>query len=408
MAEKRRNLFPALRCSMGSRYYYVTYLTFADVAAWIKPTTEIHDSKKLSDWIQRQLMGKHAAQIASYLKDQNERFFSAIVVGVYGGDPEWAPLDVGRPPDVASYNLTDADTEQLEASVGLLHLSGDESLFAIDGQHRVAGIKQAVQTTPSLRNEEVSAIFVGHQNTAEGLLSTRRLFTTLNKTARRVSDADRVALDEDDGYAVVTRRLIDEFGMLEKGKVIAFAPTASLPPTDERSLTTIISLYGQLKDLYSPSMTDPAIKKSSFARARPSDKAIDQVYNEACAYWQALGRHIPEVKQVFAGKLAAGDLRKHNYNHLLMRPVGQRAFAGAVGVLKSRGLGINRAVQKLAKVDLWIHKKAWHEILWDPIHEVMLKSPLLAETLLLRSANEKGRSAARDRKLTDTLRKRNS
>jgi hypothetical protein len=48
----------------------------------------------------------------------------------------------------------------------------------------------------------------------------------------------------------------------------------------------------------------------------------------------------------------------------------------------------------------------WHEILWDPQREVMLKSPLLPETLLLRKVREKGRSVARDNKLDETLKKR--
>jgi DNA sulfur modification protein DndB len=403
----RNTLFPALRCRMGSTVYYATFMSFADIESWIKPTKEIHTSEKLSRWIQRQLIKGHSEGIADYLISQDERFFNALVVGIYGGEPSWAPLRVSSPSGDGEFEITDEEREHLESSIGLLKLSGEEKLFAIDGQHRVAGIKAALKRSrDEVKEDEIIALFVGHKTTRAGEQRTRRLFTTLNKTARRVSDADRVALDEDDGFAVVTRRMIDEFSLFAEGKPIAFAPTASLPSNDDESISTIICLYSQLKDLYSTQLTNPEVKKAHFGRARPTDVALDQVYKRACEYWKALKKHISEVDEVLSGTVAAGEYRKTSKNHLLLRPVGQRAFAGAVGVLVERGASINDAVARLSKVDLWIHKKMWHEILWDPQREVMLKSPLLPETLLLRKVREKGRSVARDNKLDETLKKR--
>src|SRR5437764_1061111 len=95
--KRRRQLFPALRCRMGDTIYYVSYLSFQDVKDWIKPTDEIHRSKKLSDWIQRQLIKGHADAISAYLLNQKERFFNALVIGIYGGQPSWAPLSVSAP-----------------------------------------------------------------------------------------------------------------------------------------------------------------------------------------------------------------------------------------------------------------------------------------------------------------------
>ena len=363
---ERNHLFPALRCRMGDTIYYATFMTFGDVATWIKPTTEIHSSEELSRWIQRQLIKGHAARIADYLIGQKERFFNAIVVGLYGGDPVWAQWRVTTPPGDKSLKIGDEEHEHLESSIGILQLSGEEKLFAIDGQHRVAGIKEALKrSTADLKDDEIIALFVGHKTTKTGERRTRRLFTTLNKTARRVSDADRVALDEDDGFAIVTRRLIDDFDLFRTGEPVAFAPTASLPPNDETSVTTIICLYSQLKDLYSTRFTDPPIKKGHFGGARPPDKALQQVYQRVTEYWESLIKCVPEVRDVFAGKSAAGQYRKPTKNHLLLRPVGQRAFAGAVGVLVRRGATIRAAVERLSKVDLWIQRKAWHEILWD-------------------------------------------
>lgn len=232
--QKRRQLFPALRCRTGDTIYYVSYLSFQDVEDWIKPTDEIHRSKKLSDWIQRQLIKGHAEKISAYLLNHKERFFNALVIGIYGGQPSWAPLSVSAPA-AEDITITDEVREMLGSSVGMLHFQGDEKLFAVDGQHRVAGIKQAVETDSDISQDEIVAIFVGHTSTRAGEQRTRRLFTTLNKTARRVSEADRIALDEDDGFAVVTRRLIDEFRLFKLGKLIDSAPSAALKQGDDEA-----------------------------------------------------------------------------------------------------------------------------------------------------------------------------
>ena len=404
LMSSRNRIFPALRCRMGTTIYYASFMSFADVTAWVKPTTEIHKSRKLSNWIQRQLIRGHSEKIADYLLSQDERFFNAIVVGIYGGEPTWAPLRVSAPVGVAPIRLTDEQEEHLESSIGILTFSGDEQLFAIDGQHRVAGIKAAVaEPNNDVRGDEIIALFVGHKKSKRGEQRTRRLFTTLNKTARRVSDADRVALDEDDGFAIVTRRLVDEFELFDRGKPIAFAPTASLPTNDDKSVSTIISLYSQVKDLYSSQITSQQIKKTHFGRARPDDEALDEVYNCVCRYWKALKRNVNEVKQVLEGRVEAGAFRRPRRNHLLLRPIGQRAFAGATGVLVERGASVSQAVKRLGQVDLWIHKKSWHEIMWDPVQKVMLRSHTPAETWLLREVGEAGRTTAREKKLDEII-----
>jgi len=64
---------------------------------------------------------------------------NALVVATYGGQPNWHALN-----DVKS-RTKDGELKSLDddmiASVGFLTLQGDEELFALDGQHRLAGIK---------------------------------------------------------------------------------------------------------------------------------------------------------------------------------------------------------------------------------------------------------------------------
>ena len=140
-----RTLTPALRAVMGDWVYYVATMRLADVAARINFAHEIHPSEKLNELIQRRLNTGRAKKIADYLLRDDQRFFNALVVGVYGGDPCW--YDFG---EITPMQSSDIEIpEDIHNSLGFLSLAGREIMFALDGQHRLAGIKQAlvVRTT---------------------------------------------------------------------------------------------------------------------------------------------------------------------------------------------------------------------------------------------------------------------
>ena len=128
-------LLPSIRSCVGDWNYYVTTLSFREVAKLIKAPDEIHERKELADWIQREAIETHAESISSYILTNPQRFLGSLIVGVYGGSPNWTPLRVNIPD---RDGITDNQKERIEGCLGLLHFSGDEKLFAIDGQHRVA------------------------------------------------------------------------------------------------------------------------------------------------------------------------------------------------------------------------------------------------------------------------------
>src|SRR6185312_12405597 len=110
------------------------------LAEKVEYANEIHKSAQLSEMIQRELDAGRSTEIAKYLT-QSERFFNSLVVAVYGGEPVW--LEIGRltPPKNADFQEDDIP-ETVRHSIGFLRLSGKEKLFAIDGQHRLSGIKK--------------------------------------------------------------------------------------------------------------------------------------------------------------------------------------------------------------------------------------------------------------------------
>src|SRR5690606_23974063 len=131
-----------------------------------------------------------------------------------------------------------------------------------------------------------------------------------------------------------------------------------------------------------------------FENSRPSDEAIKWYVSWVKDFFDNLLEKCQEYNEVFVQcKRSANYYREHT-NHLLFRPVGQRAFAKAVQVMVKRGSDLDEAVSVLLNADMHVESKNWHNILWDPIGATMITNKLaLAETQLLSLAGQQARGA---------------
>lgn len=362
-------VIPALRCHMGRWTYYAAGMRLQDVAARIKLAEDIHESRSLNELIQRAL-SKRANEITEYLVTKKEdRFFNAIVVGVYGGEPEWFDLRVEENPILDPDEIPAYVTE----SLGILRLSGTEQLFAIDGQHRVVGIRQAVEEDDSLGNEQITALFVAHQRTQAGLARTRRLFTTLNRYAKPVSKKDVIALDEDDTVAIVTRRLVDAHPLFHD-KVSA-SHTKSIPVGNRDQFTTIVALYDSL-DAYLRARAGAKPREwSKFKRYRRPDNEIDENFEAAQTLFAALIDRFPELEEMASfppGAEVAGKYRNREGGHLLFRPIGLFILVDALGVFLGEQISLEQALDRIARVPMALAKAPWVGLLWDSTNRRMI------------------------------------
>lgn len=391
-------LLPAIRAHVGDWTFYSAVMTLGEVASLIQKPDEVHESSKLSEWIQRQLVGSHVKDIAEYLHNNEQRFLGSIIVGVYGGRPDWASLELDY--SVTNREITAREIAKISGRLGLLRFNGSEKLFAIDGQHRVEGIKRSLQQdeTNELADETVCTIFVGHDSESkEGLQRTRRLFTTLNKKAKPISKSAKIALDEDDGFAVITRMLIDNFWLFgDDRNYVAYNNLGNLPPSDQASLTSVVGLYEIVKDLYPRSIrqSQKSITKTNFENHRPPNSEIEEHYEFCERYFRTLCEIIPEYAEGLLDRTySPGHFRSLGNNHLLFRPIGQRAFARAAELLIARGYGFDYSLLRLANAELNIESVQWEGILWDRAKEIMLSGTLtLAETNLLDLCGEEPRT----------------
>lgn len=373
---------PAIRSKMGIWVYYVTALSFDEVNSYVRPINdELHKSMLLSGMIQRSITDNYKS-IAHYLETQKERFFNALILAVYDGQPTWNEI---RIEEVSGKDNVD---------MGLLTLSGEEKIFPVDGQHRVEGIKKALKEDPSLGTEKVPVIFVGHSKDEEGMQRTRRMFSTLNRYAKPVSLRDIIALDEDDIVAIASRELIDN-KMLFNDEKIFDAKTKALPENNDKAFTSIITYYECNRELLWLLIRDiPVVgldgkamkgrnKITEYIRHRPEDKVIEK-FTEICNhYWKALATQCEDYfnnEQTVTGKY-----RDKEGGHLFFRPVSLYPFTKAmVRICESQDKDFNEIIDDFPKDILWVQHRIWRKIIWDNEQKKMIMgSKKLVELLLL-------------------------
>jgi DNA sulfur modification protein DndB len=358
---------PAIRAHIGDWNYYITSMRIADVVERTSPASELNRSRRLGHWIQRLLdTSKHARSIETYLLSQQQRFFNAVVIGVYGTDVKWLELSV---------TLGDRVVERrLEGALGVIELTGAETLYAIDGQHRVAGMKKALMQRPSLGEEEVGAILVTHMGkTDKGMERTRRLFSTLNRYAKPVSKMELIALDEDDLVAIVTRRLIESDSLLQK--FVNFqSKSASIPKTDKHNFTTIVTLYDALDYFFSKNVATGPVTWREFKKIRPPEASIDNALHSAAKLLNLVKKIYPEVtvlQKSRADEQLAGRYRTRG-GHLIFRPVGQTIVIKTITLLRKAGVTDKEIAKRLRTIPMSLSANPWRGLLWDPTNRLMM------------------------------------
>ncbi len=372
MKKLRKIVLPAIRGIMGDWVYYSCLMDLKELSSRVHYAEEIHKNQALSDMIQRRLKAGRSAQIAEYLKIQPERFFNSLVVATYGGQPNWHALSnvSGKTVNNELRDIRDATI----ASVGFLTLRGDEKLFALDGQHRLAGIKKAIRDEMEQDPfDEVSVIFVAHKDTSKGLERTRRLFTTLNKTARPVSKGDIIALDEDDVMALCARRLIEETDFFF-GNRIAFVANNNLPGANITSLTTIGNLYDILTILFTNGQSDLKKRKSDLQRVRPNDDILEQYYKYSEGFVSLLGENFEELYEFFAAKDTTAIVKKYRGNfggRATFRPIGLDVFTRVIAQL-SKEMTLAEAIKLVAKLPRNLSDAPYEGLMWDSNQKIIL------------------------------------
>ena len=303
------DLIPVIRGHMGGRDYYIGKMTFQELNAKVQFFSDLHASAALDERLQRKL-GTRVKEMTEYLVKQSERFYGSIIVASWGGHPQYQSVKMEDHP------LLDDDFE-----FGLLKFDGRQEFFALDGQHRLQSIMDAIKEDRSLRAEEVSVLFVTHERTEEGNVKTRRLFHTLNRYAKKTTSGEDITLDEDNVISIVTRMILSG-GIKSLGVRYIEVVNRNIRQNQTDKFTSLAALY----DCHNAVLNAVYFFPRNYLKYRPDESHVEHVYAAISSLWLELRDRFPEFKEYEAGKKLPGDFREPgeepSRGNLLFRPIG--------------------------------------------------------------------------------------
>jgi len=352
---KDKLVLPCLRGLIGDWIFYSTLMSAKQISEWVMPVKNIREAKTLDQELQRSLKERKKA-IARYLLTDNNRFFNSIIVGVFGELPDWFEFDLKKAQGIIPSN----QQENIKHSVGLMVFNNSEKMFAIDGQHRVAGIEIAVREDKNeiLIDDQFSVIFVAHIDDADGMKRTRKLFSDINKNAKPVSGGDKIIIDEENLSAMVARRIYAEYPYFKNGKLISLTELSSLDKDDIEHFTNLLNLYNINKILKRLFRKTPKTQDWDEINVTNFKKVVIEFYDY-------IFKNITEYSEFFVTKKIDLKKARDNNMYMLFRPVGLKLVAQLYVYFKLKYPDLEKFKANINKINFVFPESPFNLILWN-------------------------------------------
>lgn len=371
---------PVIRGKIGEWIYYSGVMSFSQIAKKVVPSIgDLYKTSCLGELLQRALTDNYE-NIKDYILKDSERFFNAIILAIYDGNPQWLEVE---------FNEEDGDYN----NVGFLDFSGGETIFPVDGQHRVAGIIAALKQNPELEFEQVPVIFIAHSNTDAGMKKTRKLFSTLNRRAKPVGQNENIALDEDDVCSIITRELLQECPLC-MGNNIVNSLGKQIPNSNEIAFTSLITLYQCVEVLVKSKLEEQGIKGKKYNEYklyRPKDDALLAIKDFVISVFKDFSDNTDSIKEYVASTddRKASMFRNASGGSLLFRPIALTEYFEAATILFKRGVAENYAdiFKQLNEIEMNISHQPWVGLVWDGTKIINRASKTVIRMLLVSMVN---------------------
>lgn len=392
-------MYPAIKAKMGSWNYYMVRMSMGQVASTIDIAADFYKDTTLSRTIQRKLRDSRSKEhIAQFLAHREDRFLGSLVVAAVGGDPDFVSLSIADQPEFRLYQ------KHLEDTFGVLEFNGEQKYYALDGQHRLFAIKYMLDPSytgylpEDFRNETISVLMVCPEpepgmsandlaSNEKFLQSYRRLFSSLNRYAKSTDPDTNIIMDEDDSFAINTRRLMSEHSFFQCNA--EQERLSERVKTDGKNLATGDSYFTSLQTLYDLNIQLlltidrankwPAKKElDAYKRFRPSEDELDSMYHELTVYWDGLIKALPVLSEDPA------IMRFHNpkpgsddgagQDNLLFWPIGQEIIVPVIRSMLNYWHpsdtptvdSVAKAIESLGIFDWSLHSYPWNYLLRIP------------------------------------------
>jgi DNA sulfur modification protein DndB len=224
---------------------------------------------------QRQLNKARVPEIARYIADNpSEYVFSAITASIDGEVSfEALPIPAG------------------DGFIGRLVVPMSAKFIINDGQHRRAGIEEALKSHPELGDETISVVFF----IDPGLERCQQMFADLNKHAVRPTKSLSILYDLLDPQSQLARKLISSVQVFN-----------GLTETEKTTISNRSIKLFTLSGIYQGTKALLNKQKNS-----PIENAEERL---AIEYWNEVAKQIPDWTLVRERKTSAAEMRR-DYLH---------------------------------------------------------------------------------------------
>ena len=300
--------FPALRGLMGDQEYFIAISTVGEATRTVQYVEEV------DDWggetppelkLQRKLnIQRVEREMVPYLIENRDHFYGALTVEVRPA-PDTEP---GEAPINFEVNQTFPGNIQF----GVVMLDGSESLYALDGQHRLKSLEIAIRQQPQLAREQIALILMPYR----GIRNSQTLFSDLNRYARAPSKSMSLLFTHREAMARVTKRLCGAVPLLQN-RVNMETTTLS---RNAKQFITLSTLY---------EMTRTMLGRTDDGQEFDEVAAL----TELVSIWDVLVEAIPQWRFVVNNEEHPAYLRQQYLN---MHGVCQQAIAIAVSKVRTQ------------------------------------------------------------------------
>lgn len=257
---------PAMRGKMGSRTYY----------SCLMPLNAVPQFFKFTDWSgmlpedreQRVLVQKRVPALAAYITENEDDYLFSSITASYKSEPIFVPFEDGT-------------------DIGILKLRLGDELIINDGQHRCAGIVQALKNgSEHLKDHTLSVLLFPWESTDR----VQQMFSDLNRFVQKTSKSLDILYDKRDDVAAATLSMIEKVPVF---KELTEKEKVSLESKSTK-LFTLAALYDANAELL----------KGYDDNDIPTNAGL------LINYWTEVAKHMPDWGKVLNGQKLATELRQ--------------------------------------------------------------------------------------------------
>lgn len=259
---------PAMCGKIGSRTYY----------ACLMPLNAIPNLFKFTDWAgftpedreQRVLNEKRVPDLKNYILDNEDDYIFASITASYKSPVDFVPA---------------GNIDASGGEIGVLKLKLGDELIINDGQHRCAGIAEAVKANPAIGDHTISVLLFPWESTER----VQQMFSDLNRFVQKTSKSLDILYDKRDQFSAATLAALEKVPLMN---ALTDKDNVSLKAKSPK-LFTLAALYDANRELLKGRESMPIMENA---------QALAE-------FWETVCDNMADWQEVYSGRQIAGEMR---------------------------------------------------------------------------------------------------